>query len=147
MNCINEVRETIRRDLRGIDNSCHVKGKNSLEYILNSIDMDSSITDDELHRKYNIWHNYVMLYLRRVKNGKAMQDYLMDGNTSAKIMQYLYTYLHSRKTVYKVDNNLLRFFSENKDYKSYTDQVFDESFEACCLFVYNNLCYYLFFNH
>lgn len=106
-----DSRECVKREIIGIDNSFKVGKKASLSALLNKIEDNTSITDEEVHKLYNIWYNLAMLYARR--KSPSLVSYLEGSSTT--ISELLAIYKQTFSTVYKVDDNLLNWwFNKSK---------------------------------
>lgn len=95
--------------LKGYDISLKAKGV-TLFSIVQDIERDTSISEEEIRRKYSMFYNKAMLGLRR-NNQKAKIEWLNSNN--AVIMKHLYIYSKLCSSVYKFDDSLISWYKSN----------------------------------
>lgn len=130
-------KEFIKSKVKGIDTSLKLKGL-SLYRILQDVDIDTSLTEDELHHKFNIYYNRAMLELRRKNKQPSIQ--WLEGNSSV-ILKYLYTYSYLSRNVYKVDENLINWYRGINISERDSLRLLDENDLGGFIFAYNNELY------
>ena len=60
-----DARESIIREFKGFDNSYKTNKKVCLMSLLKDIEMNPSMSDDDIKRKFNIWYNSACLFARK----------------------------------------------------------------------------------
>ena len=104
-----EYKSYIKNILRGYDNSLGGKG---LMNILSTIESNTSISESDIHSKFNIWVNMIILALRR-RNKRGQENWLMQNTDYILKMLYIYRALFN--SVYKVDSSLLSWYRNTSD--------------------------------
>lgn len=103
-----DARESIVREFKGFDNSYRVNKKISLMSLLNEIEMNPSINDTDINRKFNIWYNTACLYTR--KKSSSMYNHLV--NSVNLLTELLAMYKTTYSTIYKADKSFLDWWFE-----------------------------------
>ena len=85
---VQKHKDYLTRCMKGFDSSLKIKGL-SLLSILQSIDSNTSITDEEIRQKYSLFYNKTVLTLRR--ENKPSKIAWLNSN-SVTILKYLYVY-------------------------------------------------------
>ena len=130
---VQKHKDYLTRCIRGYDNSLKIKGL-SLFSILQSIDSNTSITDEEIRQKYSLFYNKTVLTLRR--ENKPSKIAWLNSN-SATILKYLYVYSALSKNIYKVDDNLVDWYKRGTD----DLKLLDENDLGHFIFIYNDNIY------
>ena len=102
------ARSSIVREFKGFDNSYKVNKNISLMSLLKDIELNSSISDTEIKRKFNIWYNSACLFAK--KKSSSMLSHL---TSSVNLLsELLAMYKASFSTIYKADENFLNWWFE-----------------------------------
>lgn len=103
-----DARESIIREFKGFDNSYKTNKKVCLMSLLKDIEMNPSMSDDDIKRKFNIWYNSACLFAR--KKSSSMYSHLTSSINL--LSELLAMYQCSFGTIYKVDKNFLDWWFE-----------------------------------
>lgn len=135
---IDGYKSYIVKSCRGYDSSLRAKGV-TLYSIIQSIDSNTSMTEEEIHRRYNIFYNKAVLSLRGRKGGQSVIQWL--DNSNSVILKMLYSYLSLCNSVYKTDRSLLDWYRNNfkDDYSDLT--LLDENDIGSFVMLYNDILY------
>lgn len=136
-NLIQSHKDYLVRSLKGYDSSLRAKGV-TLYGIIQDIDKDTSITDEEIKRKFNVFYNKTVLILRRLN--QTSKESWLEGNT-ASILKYLYVYHALSQNIYKVDESLISWYRDSHIEDGTDLKLLHENDLGHFLFVFNEKLY------
>lgn len=134
---IRSHKDYLIRCLRGYDNSLRAKGI-TLYGIIQDIDKNTSITEEEIRRKFNIFYNKMILELRRTRQSSKIS--WLEDNVK-HILKHLYIYLSLSKNIYKVDESLISWYRKCHEEDGTDLNLLHENDLGSFLFMYNNNLY------